>query len=413
MVRVRPGAIGPWEGFVATDEHVRTSTGFDRRGVLLLSGAHLAHDVYPAFLGVLLPLVIDELDISLAFAGVLASMIRWSTSLQPVLGHWADRTDTRYWVILTPAITASCMSLLGAAPNTTVVVVLLLLAGLSHAAFHPAGGAMATRASGTEWGRGSSYFMTGGEIGRVLGPVFIGAVVGTWGLRASPFAVVPGLIATLLLWRRFGSSRALLLRSGPPAGIVDALRSGRSSLLLFSGAVVFRSFTNISILIYYPTFAIREGTTLFVGAVALAVYEVGAVAGTLTGGFLSDRHGRVRVMLHGLLAGLPAMAGAILLGPTVPGFALLLVAGFLWLSATGVELAVMQQLLPDNRSTAVGLTYFARAGGAIAATILVGVVGDQTGLRSALLVATAVGAVAVLLTIALPEPDAVPDVRVD
>lgn len=269
---------------MASEEMVKRSTAFDRRGVLLLSGAHMAHDVYPAFLGVLLPLLIDELDISLAVAGILASTIRWTTSLQPFFGHWADRSDTRYWVILTPALTASCMSLLGIAPNTAAVVALLLLAGLSHAAFHPAGGALATRASGTEWGKGTSYFMTGGEIGRVIGPLLIAGVVGAWGLRASPAAVIPGLLASLVLWRRFGSQTALALKPKPPARIMTALRSGRTNLLLLSGAVVFRSFANVAIVIYYPTYATREGATLFVAAAALAIYELGAVAGTLTGG---------------------------------------------------------------------------------------------------------------------------------
>lgn len=392
---------------MASEEMVKRSTAFDRRGVLLLSGAHMAHDVYPAFLGVLLPLLIDELDISLAVAGILASTIRWTTSLQPFFGHWADRSDTRYWVILTPALTASCMSLLGIAPNTAAVVALLLLAGLSHAAFHPAGGALATRASGTEWGKGTSYFMTGGEIGRVIGPLLIAGVVGAWGLRASPAAVIPGLLASLVLWRRFGSQTALALKPKPPARIMTALRSGRTNLLLLSGAVVFRSFANVAIVIYYPTYATREGATLFVAAAALAIYELGAVAGTLTGGILSDRHGRTRIMLFGLLAALPPMFGAVLLGPTVLGLALLLVAGFLWLSATGVELALMQQLLPDNRSTAVGLTYFARAAGAIVATIAIGFVGDLWGLRAALLGAIGVGALAIAFMAVLPEPDAV------
>lgn len=384
-----------------------SASGFDRRKVLLISGAHAAHDTYPAFLGVLLPVLIDELNISLAVAGLLASTIRWTTSLQPFLGHLADRTDTRYWVILTPAITAACMSLLGIAPTTTAVVALLLLTGLSHAAFHPAGGALATRAAGTEWGKGTSYFMTGGEVGRVLGPVFIGAVVSTWGLSASPAAMIPGLLASVLLWFRFRSTSALALKPKAPARIGAALRSGRTSLLLLSGAVVLRSFANVAIVIFYPTYATRLGAGLVVAGAAVAVYEVGAVAGTMTGGILSDRHGRTRIMLFGLVAALPPMVGAILLGPTWGGLALLLVAGFLWLSATGIELALMQQLLPENRSAAVGLTFFGRAVGAIIATIAIGVVGDELGLRTALLGAVAIGALAVVFMALLPEPDPV------
>lgn len=386
------------------------AVGFDRGRVLLLSGAHLAHDIYPAFLGVLLPLLIDELDISLALAGVLASAIRWTTSVQPLLGHWADHTDTRYWVILTPATTAICMSLLGVAPNTTAVFVLLLLAGLSHAAFHPAGGALATRASGTAWGRGMSYFMTGGEIGRVVGPLLIAGVVGIGGLRASPVAIVPGILASVVLWRRFRGTGSLEIAGRPPARILDALRVGRHHLVLLSGAVVLRSFANVAIVIYYPTYATRLGYPLLVAGVALAIYEVGAVAGTFLGGIASDRHGRTRTMLIGLVAALPALIGAVLLGPTWVGLSLLLVAGFLWLSASSIELALMQYLLPDNRSAAVGLTYFMRAAGAIVATVVIGAVGDAIGLRLALLGAIGIGACAIVFLALIHDPtsDATP-----
>lgn len=384
----------------------RDVQGFDRNSVLLISGAHLAHDIYPAFLGVLLPLLIDELGISLAMAGVLVSAIRWTTSLQPLLGHWADHTDTRYWVILTPATTGVCMSLLGLAPNSTVVVILLLTAGLSHAAFHPAGGALATRASGNQWGRATSYFMTGGEIGRVIGPLLIAGIVAIGGLRLSPVAVVPGIVASLILWRRFRRAAFLEIPAKPPARIVSALRIGRQRLLLLSGAVVLRSFANVAIVIYYPTYATRLGYPLIVAGVALAVYEIGAVAGTFSGGILSDRHGRTRTMLIGLVAALPPMVGAVLLGPTWAGLALLFVAGFLWLSASSIELALMQQLLPDNRSTAVGVTYFMRAAGAIVATIAIGAFGDLLGLRTTLIGAIAIGAFAIGFLALIRDPRA-------
>lgn len=378
--------------------------GFDRGNVLLLSGAHLAHDVYPAFLGVMLPLLIDELSMSLALAGVLASAIRWTTSLQPFLGHWADHTDTRYWVIITPATTAVCMSLLGIAPSATVVIGLLLAAGLSHAAFHPAGGALATRAAGTAWGRGTSYFMTGGELGRVIGPVFIAGVIAVGGLSFSPVAVIPGLLASVVLFRRFRRAAFLELPDRAPDRIFAALRAGRRGLALMSAAIVLRSFANVAIIVFYPTYATTLDHPLIIAGLAVTLYEVGAVAGTITGGVLSDRHGRTKVMVIGLLAAGPPLAGAVLLGPTLAGLALLVLAGFTLLSASSVELVLMQQLLPDNRSAAVGVTYFMKAAGAIVATVAIGVFGEAIGLRQALLIAVAAGVCAVPFVALVREP---------
>ena len=399
--RATPGGATPPD---ATSAPAAAGSTFDRRNVLLLSGAHFAHDCYPAFLGVMLPLLIDELGISLAAAGILASGIRWTTSLQPFLGHWADRTDTRYWVILTPATTAVCMSLLGVAPNATVVLVLLLLTGLSHAAFHPAGGALATQAAGAQWGKGTSYFMTGGELGRVVGPVLIAGVLGVGGLGLSPVAMVPGLIASAILYRTFRNAAFLEIKGRAPAKILEAARAGRRPLLMLAAAVFLRAFANVAFVVYYPTYATGLGHPLLLAGAALAIYEIGAVGGTLTGGILSDRFGRAPVMLAGLVAAVLPLVGAVLLGPTPLGLVLLLLGGFTSLSATSIELVLMQQLLPDNRSAAVGMTYFMKAAGAIVATIAIGAVGDVVGLRSALLGAIAVGFLAVPFVAMIREP---------
>jgi MFS transporter, FSR family, fosmidomycin resistance protein len=385
-----------------------SASRFDRPTVLMLSGAHLAHDIYLAFIGVLLPLMIDKLGISLAMAGILASGARWTTSIQPVLGHWADKTDTRYWVIFAPTVTAVCMSLFPLSPNFAIAVGLVAMAGLSHAAFHPASGALTTRASGGAWGRGMSYYMTGGEIGRVVGPVFIAGIVAVGGLGLSPVAAIPGIAASVVLYRRFHRADAVELAGGPPARIMEAIRDGGRSLGLLSAAIVVRSFTNTAIVVFYPTFVTGLDRPLLLAGVALTLYEVGAVVGTFAGGTISDRVGRVRVLVGGLVLALPALVAAIVLGPSVLGLAVLTVAGLLLLSASSIELVLVQRLLPENRSTAVGISYFMRSGGGIAATIGIGALGQAVGLRAALLVAIAVGALALPVTLGIRDPERVP-----
>jgi len=377
---------------------------FQRRNVLLLSGAHLAHDTYPAFLGVMLPLLIDELHISLAVAGLLASGLQWTTSLQPFLGHLADRTDTRTWVILTPAITATCMSLIGIASTTTAVMALLLLTGLSHAAFHPAGGALATRVSGNEWGKGTSYFMTGGEIGRVVGPVFIAAVLALGGLRLSPIAVIPGLIVSIVLYRTLRHQPSLGGPGKQRAQIRQALGVARRSIVILGTAMFLRAFGNVAIFVYYPTFTTQRGSSLLLAGLALTVYEIGAVIGSFWGGILSDRFGRARLMLLGLLIAGPSLVFAIVLGPTPIGLLLLLVGGFGWLSSNSIEVVTMQELLPGNRSTAVGITYFVKAAGAIVGTIVIGFAGQAFGLRATLIAAVALSMLAAPFLLAVTDP---------
>jgi FSR family fosmidomycin resistance protein-like MFS transporter len=369
----------------------------------MLSAAHFAHDCYPAFLGVLLPLLIPKLGLSLAAAGLVASGIRWSTALQPLLGHWADRRDVRRWVIVAPTSTAVCMSLIGVAPGEAVLVVLLLMTGLSHAVFHPAAGSMVTRAAGGRWGKGTAWFMTAGELGRVVGPVFIAAVVAAVGLERSCSAFVPGLFASVLLYTRL-SGPAGPRPAEPPPSLRDATRGAGLPVVALCAAMALRAVANVGIVIFYPTLVVSEGISLLGAGLALTVYELGGAAGAYLGGTVSDRVGRYRVLILGLVCGIPVVGTALLLDPSPLSWLLLCLGGFLLLSGLPVELVAMQELYPDNRSYAVGLSYFMKAVGGIVATIGAGVLGDLLGLRLALTIGLAVGLLAVPCLLVRPRP---------
>jgi FSR family fosmidomycin resistance protein-like MFS transporter len=383
---------------VAVDEERDT---FDTTTVSLMSGAHFVHDSYPAFVGVLLPLLIPKLGLTLVEAGLLASGVRWTTALQPILGFVADRTDARYWVIVAPATTALFISLIGIAPSFLAVFVLLLLAGVSHAAFHPAAAAVATRASGRRWGKGTSYFMTGGELGRALGPLFIAAVLTAVGLEWSWIALVPGVLFSILLYSRLHRSAGIVFNH-PPGNMRQAFSRLRRPIVSLSTAIVLRSVANVGIVTFLPTLLTSRGSDLFYAGIAIAAYEVGGTAGAFVGGTLSDRVGRRAVLAMSLVGGLPTLGLAVVLGPGLVQLSVLTVAGFGLLSAMPVQLVLMHELLPQNRSAATGITYFMATFGAIGSMVAVGAIGDAVGLDVGLLVTIAVGGLALPAILILP-----------
>ena len=73
--------------------------------VISITGGHLFHDLFPAFLAPLLPTIIDNLSINLTMAGILTSINRLPSILNPVFGYLADKSGARYFVILAPAFT--------------------------------------------------------------------------------------------------------------------------------------------------------------------------------------------------------------------------------------------------------------------------------------------------------------------
>ena len=374
---------------------------FETTTVVAMSGAHFVHDAYPAFMGVVLPLLIPKLGLSLAEAGFLASGIRWTTLLQPFIGYVADRVDTRYFVIAAPATTAICMSLIGVAPSFFAVFVLLLLSGVSHASFHPAAAAVVTRVAGDRWGKGTSFFMTGGELGRALGPLYIAAVLALVGLEGSWIALAPGLVASFLLYHRLHRSASIRFRH-PPGDVLAAVRSGRRGLAALSAALVFRAMSNGALVTFLPTLAVASGAGIVYAGAALAVYEVGGTVGAFLGGTWSDRVGRRVVLAVGLVVGLPVLAGALLLDTGPLQLGALAVAGAFLLSGGPVYIVAMQEVLPENRSLATGLTYFMLTAGAIVSMVSVGILGDIIGLQGALVLATAAAGLALPAVLSLP-----------
>jgi len=174
----RPEPVKPAWGFPRS----RDST-IDRRLLLTATAAHFLNDFHVAFLAPLLPLVVVKFNLSLALAGLLATVLTTSAALsQPVFGIVADRLRRRIFVMLGPALTVLAMGLMGLAPTYASLLALLLIAGTGTASFHPQGASTAGEASGDRRGTGLSLFVAGGELGYSLGPLIVALVVAVRGL---------------------------------------------------------------------------------------------------------------------------------------------------------------------------------------------------------------------------------------
>jgi len=156
---------------------------FNKVQIATISSAHLVHDIYSSFLAPILPLLIEKLGISLSMAAFLDIARRVPALFNPFLGLLAERTDVRYFVILSPAITAAAMSLLGLADSYTILLILLFVAGISATTFHIPTPGIIKESSDGRVGLGMSWFMAGGESARAIGPIIITAAATYWGLK--------------------------------------------------------------------------------------------------------------------------------------------------------------------------------------------------------------------------------------
>ena len=181
-----------------TDKSPRVGDGgFQTGKILVLSIAHFVHDVYSSFLAPLLPLLIEKLSMSLTQAGFLSSVMQIPALLNPYIGVLADRISVRYFVILAPAMTAVPMSLIGMAPGYGVLLILLFITGISVSVFHVPSPVMVADLSAARKGRGMSFFMTGGELARTVGPLVAVAAVSLFGLEDFYPVMIFGLLSSV------------------------------------------------------------------------------------------------------------------------------------------------------------------------------------------------------------------------
>ncbi|HBQ95099.1 MAG TPA: MFS transporter, partial [Sulfobacillus sp.] len=62
--------------------------------------AHFLNDSYPNLYPALLPVLMVAMHFSVVLAGLLSSIAALTTQLlQPLMGLWADRVGTRYFVV--------------------------------------------------------------------------------------------------------------------------------------------------------------------------------------------------------------------------------------------------------------------------------------------------------------------------
>ena len=350
--------------------------------VVAITAGHATHDIYTAFLPPLLPLFIANMGLSRTEAGLLTVCTQAPSLVQPVIGHMADHTSRHRFVFLAPAVTAILMSFLGYAPSYILLAALLVLVGLSSAAFHAVAPVIAGKLSGRSLGKGMSFWMVGGEAGRVLGPIIIVTALRFTTLRGIPWLMPLGLAVSFWLVIRMRNVRTHTHEDRPKLHWRESLAKMRSLIIPLAGFILMRSFLMAAMGIYLPTFLTEEGASLWFAGASLTIFEAAGVAGALTGGSISDRMGR-RIVLFILSFTAPLLMFGFLSFGGWPRFPLLMMLGFCLLGTTPVIMALVQESFPENRAMANGvymmLSFVIRSGG----ILVVGVLGDLFGLRIA------------------------------
>ncbi|MCK5807537.1 MFS transporter [bacterium] len=373
---------------------------FQLRNVTLVALSHLLHDIYSSFLAPLLPLLIEKLSLSYTAAGLLPVFQRAPSLINPLLGVWADRGWGRMFAILSPAITAICMGLIGLAPNFITLAILLFVTGISVTAYHVPTPVLIKEFSGDRKGLGMSLYMLGGELARTLGPLTILGAVSLWGLEGTWRLIPVGLLASLILGfflikadKENKKERPALLTGS----FKTELRNIAPHFSLLALLIIARAPMKAVLTTFLPTFLHSGGASIISAGISLAILQFAGATGSFIAGTLSDKIGRKKMILISAAFTPLAMLLFIIVGKTYQ-IPLLFLIGFLLVAPTPVMLAFVHDI-PTKRPAFVNSIFMVInfALGAFG-SIFIGIFGDMVGMETTWIIAMGVGFLAIPIT---------------
>jgi FSR family fosmidomycin resistance protein-like MFS transporter len=367
-----------------------------------MSLAHLALEASFNFLPVTYALLIPKLGLSYGQIGTAVLLMTIAgTTTQPLFGWLADRRDPRRMVVASIIWGGLLMGLVGFVPTYGVLALLVTIAALGSAAFHPSGALLASVVEAQNRGRAMSLFAVGGNLGAALSPLLVGVFLSLVGLAGTAIVIPLALLSGWLLARQFNQLPlpASHRSHGAAAVPVDAATGSMVALVAIILVVGARSYFQQALMTYLPQWLGTHGQSVAIGGAALSILLVAVSTGSLFGGTLSDRFGRVPVIAVSLIVMMPAQwlllqsAGAVQL-------AAVLTIGLMIGASFPVTIVLAQEAWPQSVGLAsamvMGLGWLPSGLGAFT----VGQIADRSSLTEALATLTfvpLVGLVALLV----------------
>jgi FSR family fosmidomycin resistance protein-like MFS transporter len=336
--------------------------------ILSLSFCHLLNDMMQSLVPALYPILKENYALSFSQVGLITLAFQFTASmLQPVVGMYTDKKPQPYSLMVGMGFTLIGLLMMSHAHSYPVILLSAALIGMGSSVFHPEASRVARMAAGGRYGLAQSLFQVGGNLGSASGPLLAAFIVVPRGQESLVYFSGAALIAMIVLFQVGNWYRARRAATKPvarkgAAGTVAAghgLSKGRVAftvtiliVLLFSKNVYQASLGS-----YYTFYLIQKfGLSVQTAQFYLFAFLIGVVLGTLMGGWVGDKIGRIPVMWFSILGALP--------------FALMLPhANLFWTAVLAVMVAMImssafpailvyaQELLPGRVGLVAGMFF--------------------------------------------------------
>lgn len=358
----------------------------NRKRLGLLTGTHSVNDLYQGLIPALLPFMVLERGYSYtAVSGLILAATGLSSVVQPLFGLYADK-HPRNWLIPAGFILAALgVALAGVAESYLWTWLAIAISGLGIAAYHPPATTAARLAGGASQ-KAMSLFSVGGMLGAAAAPLAATAVIGGSSLSATPWLALPAAVMAVVWWwstRHADAAEAALAHARRRATSL-ATNDWRAFLRL-STVIVGWSIPYVTVLSMAALYTSRDlhGSSAQ-GALVLTCFTASSAIGTLGGGLLADRVGRIATIRLGYTLSLPALAGLVFANAPLPAMLCAALLGTAMFLPFASQVTLAQDYLPRNPATAAGITLgLALSVGGMLSPLL-GMLSDSHGLRTTL-----------------------------
>jgi MFS transporter, FSR family, fosmidomycin resistance protein len=376
----------------------------NRPGVALMAVSHVVDDLYQGVVPAMLPFLVAERHYTYAaISGLTMAATVLGSVAQPVFGWAADRRPRRWLIPVGMVVAAVGVALAGVTDNYALTWLAIAVSGLGIAAFHPEA-ARAARHAGGDSIRAMSVFALGGNVGFALGPLVTTPVLLVTGVRGTALLVVPALAMALVLARWL---RRLL---DGPAGDehTSRLPTGRDDWAAFirlTAVTIVRSVVFFGLTTFLGLHFVRDlGASAGTAGAVLTTFLVAGAAGTLLGGWLADRAGRLVCIRAGFAFAAPLLLLLAVVTNRPAAIVIVVLTGIAVYLPFGVFVVLGQDYLPNRIGTASGVTVgLAASVGGLAAPAL-GALADATSLRTVLVALVGLPLIALAVSMRLPDP---------
>jgi len=377
----------------------------ERRALGVACGAHALHDGYTDLIYVMLPIWQHEFGIGFAALGLMKTVFSGTLAgFQIPSGFLAERYGTPLVLALGTALAGIGYCFAGFSGGFAPLVAALFVGGLGASTQHPLASSLIARAyAGPRSLKMLGTYNFAGDIGKMTLPAAASLlfVVLPWRhalILLGGLGVLAAIVVFVLI-PRFGAEAA------PPrkteSGAAGSSRLSQFGFPLLLSVGVIDSATRMAFLTFLPFVLTAKGASLPTIGLALTLVFAGGAAGKLVCAFIGARIGAVAtvwlteaVTALGIVGLLPLSLDAALILLPVVGVALNGTSSVLYGS-------VPELVAPEKRQRAFGIFYTGTIGAGAVSPAVYGLLGDEVGVTSALMVVAAIVLLTLPLTLAL------------